>query len=154
MRVSPLVNSLALFPWKPDRVRMSTMLPGNTAYGKNDPSLLNWIWMGRIINTLMGHLAFGFPKRVDLKLGMPIVGNLKVMPMELLQDIFGPCEAEASIPGWLSYCPDKRAPFLTPESSLDSCSDYYQSYYRDSHWRKLPDAVCWQALVSVLCCSK
>lgn len=33
----PSINFLALFPWKPDKDSISTMLLGNIAYGKNDP---------------------------------------------------------------------------------------------------------------------
>lgn len=37
MRFEPFVNFPALFPWKPDKHSMPTMLLGITAYGKNDP---------------------------------------------------------------------------------------------------------------------
>lgn len=37
LRVEPSINFPALFPWKPDKDSMSTMLLGNIAYGKNDP---------------------------------------------------------------------------------------------------------------------
>lgn len=37
MRFEPSVNFPALFPWKPDKHSMPTMLLGTNAYGKNDP---------------------------------------------------------------------------------------------------------------------
>lgn len=37
VRFEPSVNFPALFPWKPDKHSMPTMLLGTTACGKNDP---------------------------------------------------------------------------------------------------------------------
>lgn len=46
MRIWASGNSLALFLWKPDKDRMSTILLGNNAYDTNDPCLVNYILTG------------------------------------------------------------------------------------------------------------